>query len=289
MDNAKLLEAQKALETGVANLVASEGWQNYLKAQARFHTYSFANVMWLMSQGIARGVDVTRFAGYQTWKALGRQVRKGEVSYKVLAPMGYKKLDEATGEERFRLRGFKVVSTFEVSQTDGEPLPEPVTKLVGDGEELREMFAKLAKFSTAKGLTVDKAEIDSGANGFFNRLNREIKVDSRLSDLQALKTLIHETAHSILHNDVDSEGRSTREVEAESVAFVVMHTLGFDSAEYSLGYVAHWAKGDAKLIQDVAVRVQKCAKQIVEDVFVVRPTAWERVSKNADVDAEAAA
>jgi antirestriction protein ArdC len=289
MDNEKLLEAQKALETGVANLVASEGWQNYLKTQARFHTYSFANVMWLMSQGIARGINVTRFAGYQTWKALGRQVRKGEQSYKVLAPMGYKKTDERTGEEHFRLRGFKVVSTFEVSQTDGEALPEPCAKLVGDGEELREMFAKLAKFSTSKGLTVAKTEIASGANGFFSRMNREIQVDVRLSDLQALKTLIHETAHSILPNDVDSDARATKEVEAESTAFVVMHALGFDSAEYSLGYVAHWAKGDAKLIQDVAIRVQKCAKAILEDVFVVRQTAWEKVSKNADADEERAA
>ena len=95
--------------------------------------------------------------------------------------------------------------------------------------------------------------------------------------------------HSILHNDVDSDARATKEVEAESTAFVVMHALGFDSAEYSLGYVAHWAKGDAKLIQDVAIRVQKCAKAILEDVFVVRQTAWEKVSKNADADEERAA
>lgn len=97
----------------------------------------------------------------------------------------------------------------------------------------------------------------------FRRMNREIAIDESLSDLQALKTMCHETAHSILHDSVEAEARSTMEVEAESTAFVVMHALGLDSAEYSLGYVAHWAKGDMKLVQDVAVRVQKCAKQIL--------------------------
>jgi antirestriction protein ArdC len=262
MDNDKLLEAQKALQSGVANLVKSEGWQDYLKAQSRFHNYSFQNVLWLLCQGIARNVSVTRFAGYNTWQSLGRQVRKGEVSFKVLAPIGYKKKDESTGEESFRLRGFKVVSTFDVSQTEGETLPEPVKLLEGSSDDLKAAFAKVEKYNRSRGLTVEREKL-SGPNGFFNRMNREIKVDSDLSDLQALKTLCHETAHSLLHDTDEGDSRATKEVEAESVAFVVLHALGLDSAEYSLGYVAHWSKGDAKLIQDVAVRVQKTAKIIL--------------------------
>jgi len=262
MDTEKLLEAQKALETGVKNLVTSDGWQTYLKVQAKFHTYSFANVMWLMAQGHARDVDVSRFAGYNTWKALGRQVKKGETSFKVLAPMGYKRVDESTGEESFRLRGFKVVSTFDVSQTVGDDLPETSKLLEGTSDELKAAFAKLAGFSKSRGLTVEREAL-GGPNGVFRRLNREIVVDSNLSDLQALKTLCHETAHSLMHDTDEAQARSTIEVEAESVAFVVMHALGLNSAEYSLGYVAGWAKGDMKLVQDVAVRVQKCAKQIL--------------------------
>ena len=278
MSTDKLLEAQKALQNGVANLVSSEGWQDYLKAQSRFHNYSFQNVLWLLAQGIARDVNVSRFAGYNTWQALGRQVRKGETSFKVLAPCGYKKLDESTGEEVFRLRGFKVVSTFDVSQTEGEPLPEPIKKLEGSGEDLQAAYAKIEKFNTTRGLTVERrANLDGGANGFYNRMNREIVIDSALSDLQSLKTLCHETAHSILHDSDDGNSRATKEVEAESTAFVVMHALGLDSAEYSLGYVAHWAKGDAKLIQDVAVRVQKAAKQILA-LFEVAPETAERAA-----------
>jgi len=262
MSNDKLLEAQKALQAGVAKLVSSEGWQDYLKAQSRFHNYSFQNVLWLLVQAAARGVNVTRFAGYNTWQSLGRHVRKGETSFKVLAPMGYKKKDEATGEETFRLRGFKVASTFDLSQTDGEPLTEPVKQLEGTSDELKAAYAKVEKFNKTRGLTVERVKLD-GPNGMFNRMNREIQIDEALSDLQALKTLCHETAHSILHDSDDGDSRATKEVEAESVAFVVLHALGLNSAEYSFGYVAHWSKGDPKLIQDVAVRVQKTAKTIL--------------------------
>lgn len=263
MSNDKLQEAQEALQTGVANLVASEGWQTYLKAQSQFHNYSFQNVLWLLGQAAARGVSVSRFAGYNIWQSLGRHVVKGAVSFKVLAPCGYKKKDEATGEEQWKLRGFRVASTFDVSQTEGNPLPEPVKILEGSGEELRAAYAKIEKYNISRGLTVAREEIKGGANGFFRRLNREIVVDSNLSDLQALKTLCHETAHSLLHDNEEGDSRSTKEVEAESVAFVVCHALGINSAQYSLGYVASWANGNAKIIQDVAVRVQKTAKIIL--------------------------
>lgn len=263
MTTDKLAEAQQALQSGISNLVASEGWQDYLKTQARFHRYSFQNVLWLISQAATRGVDVTQFAGFKTWQALGRQVRKGEVSFKVLAPCGYKKVDESSGEETFRLRGFRATSTFDISQTDGKELPEPIKLLEGSGDELKAAYAKVEKFSTARGLTVERKQLDGGINGYYNRLNREIVVDSRLSDLQALKTLCHETAHSILHATDEGDSRATKEVEAESTAFVVLHALGIDSAEYSLGYVAHWAKGNQKLIQDVASRVQRTAKTIL--------------------------
>lgn len=261
-NNDKILEAQKALQNGVTQLLASEGWQNYLKAQSKFHNYSFQNVLWLLSQASARAVDVSRFAGFNTWRALGRQVRKGETSFKVLAPMGYKKVDDSTGEETFRLRGFKVVSTFDKSQTDGAELPEPVKKLEGSSEELRAAFAKVEKFNRSRGLTVDRSKLN-GPNGVFNRLNREITVDESLSDLMALKTLCHETAHSLLHDTVEAQARPTMEVEAESTAFVVMHALGLNSAEYSFGYVTHWSNGDVKVVQDVAVRVQRTAKAIL--------------------------
>ena len=261
--NDKLLEAQAALTAGIKALVDSDGWTKYLETQARFHSYSFSNVMWLLAQASSRKVSVSQFAGYQTWLNLGRQVRKGEASFRVLAPCGYKKLDESTGEESFRIRGFRAIPTFDVSQTEGKPLPEVVTLLEGSSDELKTAFAKVTKSCEARGLKVERRELNGSANGFFSRTEKLIVVDSTLSDLQGFKTLCHETAHSLLHNTDEGDSRSTKEVEAESTAFVVLHALGLNSAEYSLGYVAVWAKGDTKLVQDVANRVQKTAKTIV--------------------------
>ena len=258
----KLAEAQAALTEGVKNLVDSDGWTKYLEAQSRFHHYSFSNLMWLLFQGKARNVAVSQFAGYQTWLNQGRQVRKGEVSFRVLAPCGYKKLDESTGETSFRISGFKAVPTFDISQTDGEPLPEIVTQLQGSSDELKAAYAKVETYNVSRGLKVERRDLQGEANGFFSRTERLIVVDSSLSDLQALKTLCHETAHSLLHDSEEGDSRATKEVEAESTAFVVLHALGLNSAEYSLGYVAVWAKGNLKLVQDVANRVQKTAKVI---------------------------
>ena len=275
--NDKLTEAQAALTAGIKNLVDSDGWKTYLESQARFHNYSFSNVMWLLAQGAARGVSVSQFAGYQTWLNLGRQVRKGETSFRVLAPCGYKKLDESTGEESFRIRGFKAVPTFDISQTEGAPIPEIVTKLQGSSDELKTAFATVAKSCEARGLKVERKELNGSANGYFSRTEKAIVVDSSLSDLQAFKTLCHETAHSLLHDSDEGDSRGTKEVEAESTAFVVLHALGLNSAEYSLGYVAVWANGNLKLVQDVANRVQKTAKTIV----ALFETETEEVAKAA--------
>jgi antirestriction protein ArdC len=261
--NDKLTEAQAALTAGLTNLVESDGWKTYLESQARFHNYSFSNVLWLLAQASGRGVSVSQFAGYQTWLNLGRHVRKGEVSFRVLAPCGYKKLDESTGATSFRISGFKAAPTFDISQTDGAPIPEVVTLLQGSSEELRAAFAKVAKSCEARGLKVERQELNGQANGYFSRTEKTIVVDSKLSDLQAFKTLCHETAHSLLHDSEEGDSRGTKEVEAESTAFVVLHALGLNSAEYSLGYVAVWAKGNLKLVQDVANRVQKTSKTIV--------------------------
>ena len=261
----RIEEAHKALETGLAAMVAGDDWKKYLEVQSRFHSYSFGNVLWLMFQAMIRGVEVRRFAGYRTWQSLGRQVRKGEKAFAVLAPMKYKRTVEKDGVEQevFGIRGFRVESTFDVSQTDGEELPEAVTKLEGTSEEIQASFDKLAAWSKARGVPVSRESTGTSANGYFERSGR-IVVRPDLTDLQALKTLVHEIAHSLLHADIeDCHSRSYMEVEAESTAFVVMNVLGYDSSSYSFGYVASWSDGDTKLVKTVGERVQKTAKTII--------------------------
>lgn len=259
-------EALKTLENGVANLIASEGWENYLKTQARFHNYSFNNALWLMIQGHLRAVDVTKFAGFQTWKKLGRFVRKGELSFKVLAPCTYKRevaKEDGSVEQKFGISGFRVVSVFDVSQTDGEPLPAIVQRLEGQDEQVMLTFARLAAWSCGNGIPVIQKSL-GGINGVYSRVESLITVDDKLSDVQALKTLVHEIAHSLLHSTDEGDSRSTKEIEAESTAFVVLHALGINAQDYSFGYVASWSKGSKEAVRAVAGRVQKTAHTILE-------------------------
>ena len=268
--NSPVVEALKTLEAGVEKLIASEGWVNYLKTQAAFHNYSFNNAFWLLLQGVTREVNVSRCAGFQTWKKLGRFVRKGETSFKVLAPCTYKReVEKSDGsiEEKSGVCGFRIVSVFDVSQTDGAELPEVCTKLQGQDETARETFVKLAAWSAARGVQVTR-ESAKGANGFYSRVESRIVVESTLSDIQALKTLAHEVAHSILHSTDEGDSRETKEVEAESTAFVVLHALGVNASDYSFGYIATWSKGSKEAVRAVAGRVQKTAHTILEALAV---------------------
>ena len=258
--------ALKSLDEGVETLIRSEGWEAYLKAQAKFHNYSFNNTIWLTIQGSQRAVDVSRFAGFQTWKSLGRQVVAGAKSFKVLAPISYKKeVKNADGstETKNGCGGFRVVSVFDISQTDGEPLAEVCQNLEGESSLANETFTKLAAWSAARGVTVTR-EHASGANGYYIRSEARIVVDDKLEGTQALKTLAHEVAHSLLHSTDEGDTRETKEVEAESTAFVVLSALGIDASGYSFGYIASWSRGSKVTVKAVAGRVQKAAHQILE-------------------------
>lgn len=270
MNTADILSvAHATLIASVEALIASNDWEAHLKTQAAFHNYSFTNVVWLHYQAIERGVEPSRFAGFNTWKKMGRFVRKGEKGYKVLAPVmvrrSPKDADADQGEAPgFVLRGFKVVTTFEKSQTDGKEIPEVCHKLEGSSEEILTTWTKLASFAQGRGWSVAKGETGS-ANGFCNLMTKEIVVSPALSDLQSLKTLCHEVAHSMMHADeIGSHGKAEREVEAESVAYVVLTALGFDSASYSFGYVASWSGGSAEMVKKTGERVQRAAKVILE-------------------------
>lgn len=258
---AKLDAALNTLKTGVAALVESDQWADYLAFQASFHKYSARNVLMLMVQM----PTASQVAGYRAWQALGRQVRKGERGLAILAPCKYTVEDEATGDKRSFIKGFRVEHVWDVSQTDGEDLPSVVRLLDGAGDDT--LHAGLVAQIQAAGFTYSDEPTGSSANGYTAWEERRVVVDSGLSPAQRVKTTAHELAHVLLHDPADPDRPAERgllEVEAESVSYIVLTALGFAADEYSLGYVAGWSGGSVAVVETVAARVQRCAARVLE-------------------------
>ncbi len=242
---AKPNPALERLHTGVRELLDSQAWQEVLKFKARFYHYSFNNVLLIYLQR----PDASLVAGYKRWQELGRQVRKGEASIAILAPIVQRA--KAEGEREAQVVGFRSARVFDVSQTDGEPIPTPPQPvlLTDDGEAIREAFARAEAFALAKGFPVTYAELRGGTLGSFSVTKRVIKVCHDLPPLQTLKTLIHELAHGLMHADPKGgEQRHLIELEAESCAFLVLHDLGLDTSRYTFPYLANWAEHPDELL-----------------------------------------
>jgi antirestriction protein ArdC len=258
--NTKASASTKALEilhAGVTHLMTSDGWREALKVKSRFHQYSFFNSMLILSQK----PDATLVAGYRKWLELKRFVRRGEKGLVILAPMLKRDPD---APETTRLIGFKTAYVFDISQTDGEPLPQPVkpTLLAGDSERIQQLLAQLEVFATSQGIQVRLAVVGS-ALGVYRPLVRQISLRPDLKPLQRLKTFVHELAHALLH-DLETQ-RNVAELEAESCAFLVCHELGLDTSQYSFAYLAHWAPSLEALIQ-AGERASRAAAQILKEL-----------------------
>jgi hypothetical protein len=228
----------------VAELRTSEEWLQALTAAARFHDYSLGNWLLLWSQAEQRGTTVTRPAGYRTWQSMGRQVRRGERGYSILAPITRRlNRDDDTEPERV-VCGFRVVHVFDISPTDGEPLPDVGPhRLSGDYDA--HLLEATVGMIEEEGYTYTLAAL-KGPNGVTRPGSRQVIVDADLPGAQLTKTTVHELAHVLLHagdGHIDCRGRV--EVEAESVAYVVCAAAGLDTSAYSVPYVAGWAEGTA--------------------------------------------
>ena len=272
--NDRAKELHDDLMAQVGELRTSKEWLDAMTAAARFHSYSFGNWMLMWAQADRRGMTVTRPAGYRAWQGFGRQVRKGEKGLKIFAPMA-KKDDDGN----VSVFGFRVATVFDVSQTDGEPLPDmgAPALLEGDGDTIVQDAA--VAMIEDEGFTF-RFDVLSGPNGTTNHGSKEVVVDSRLAPAQATKTTVHELAHVLLHGDrslFDCRGRV--EVEAESVAYVVCAAAGLDTSSYSVAYVAGWSEdtGDAeKVMLATAERVVKTARKVlavVADVELIGAAA----------------
>jgi antirestriction protein ArdC len=259
------------LRHGIATLTSTEQWARWLRVQRRFHYYSWGNTLLIFLQR----PDATRVAGYHAWKSVGRQVRKGEHGIAILAPIVRRLQVEdegADGTERIFVAhptAFRLARVFDIAQTEGEALPEVVSRLTGDDPASR--FTGLMTVAASLGYSVEVSDLPGERNGDCAFELKRIRVREGLEPAQSVKTLAHELAHAILHSGADCTDltRAVAELEAESVAYVVCEDLGLDSSAYSFGYIATWtgSSDDAdKAISFSAQRINKAARTIIEQL-----------------------
>ncbi len=264
---ARLESAHAELTAAVQAISTSDDWRAFLDFARKLHSYSAQNRMWLFQQAMMRGwKDLGHVAGFRTWLTLGRHVRKGEHGLKVLAPVKVRVRDDETGDETWQVRGFTVETVFAACQTDGEgEVPEPVRPKLLTGDGPAGAWNALSDLVATQGFTVERASLYP-ANGVTSFLTKVVTVADRLDEAAAVKTLVHEFAHILLHQPNQIEYHANRErceVEAESVAFVVCAELGLATAVYSFPYVASWAAGDMKVVTAAADKVLACADEII--------------------------
>ena len=243
----KLGEAVALLEAGYDRITTSEQFQDYLKTAALFHTYSDKNIMMIHMQK----PDATQIAGFNTWKKMGRYVQKGETGIRIFAPMLTKfREEDQNGKERVVeiLRGFRLVSVFDVSQTDGKDLPHPPMPqdLIESSERGSWLFGEVSRWVTAQGATVEFEDLKSqnpNLHGYFRPNDNRIAVDRSMSGDQQAKTLVHEAAHLLTVNkEIPFKEREFGETVAEGTAFVVLNHFGIDTSDYSFAYIANWSE-----------------------------------------------
>ncbi|HUZ08633.1 MAG TPA: ArdC-like ssDNA-binding domain-containing protein [Acidimicrobiales bacterium] len=268
--NTRTADAIKLLTEGVEHLGTTGAWEQYLRAARTFHTYSFNNVLLLTLQN----PRATRVAGFHAWRKLGRSVSRGEKALWVLAPITRRRsdgADEQDGTDAERTTsprqpvGFRAVPVWDVSQTEGEPLPELATRLLGD--DPLDAYAALTSVAQSLGYRVEDADLPGARNGDCTFDLRRIRVHVDNSPAQRTKTLAHEIAHAMLHEGCSDRARA--ELEAESVAFVVCAELELDSSAYSFGYVTTWAGGTDEAIAGIkasGARIQSTVHSILSSL-----------------------
>ena len=286
----KLKEITDRLEQGITELFESERYREYLRVMSKFHNYSINNTLLIAMQK----PDASLVAGFSAWKNnFGRNVMKGQKGIKIIAPspdkvkQEMKKIDPhtqqpiigkdgkpVTEEKEITIPAYKVVSVFDVSQTEGKELPDiAVDELTGDVERYRDFFAALEKTSP---VPIGFEQIPGSSHGYYHLEDKRIAIQEGMSELQTLKTAIHEIAHAKLH-DIDLNApeneqqprvdRRTREVEAESVAYTVCQHYGLDTSDYSFGYVAGWSSGrELSELKSSLETIRSAAAEIINSI-----------------------
>lgn len=228
----------RTLEDGVIEVFDSKKYKRYLEFCGKFHHYSFNNIILILMQY----PNAQMCASYTTWKKLKMQVRKGERGIKILCPIPYyykkkENTDESEEEKVISAVGFKIGHVFDISQVDGE-VPMLAEELTANPDNLNDLIDKVIASSPVPVIYDNKITKNDG-NGYYDMKTKTIALRAGMGSLQTFKTLIHEIAHSIMHNEKYPDRKA--EVEAESVAFVVCSALGLDTSDYSFEYIAAWS------------------------------------------------
>ena len=303
-------EITDKLEQGIKELFESERFKEYLRTMSKFYNYSFNNTLLIAMQK----PEATYVAGYTSWQRnFDRQVMKGEKGIKILAPAPYKaqeereKIDPATQKPVIGADGkavtetvevlrpaFKVVSVFDVSQTDGKELPDIIVdELKGTVENYEAFFDALKQESP---VPISFEDIPGGAKGFFSPVESRIAIQEGMSEIQTVKTAIHEIAHAKLHAvkpdekaaPEDKKDRHTKEVEAESVAYTVCQRYGIETSDYSFGYIAGWSSGkETKELKSSLDTIRKTAAEMIEGIDAKLKVLLAEKAQSAGMEVEA--
>ena len=276
----RIKELTDKLEAGIKEVFTSGCYREYLSVMNKFHSYSYNNSLLILMQK----PEASYVAGFKTWETLGRHVKKGEKGITILAPCPYKSvnyvdvIEPDTGQVKRDEQGnvmkerkeisrasFKAISIFDISQTEGKPLPELVKELQGEIPDYKILMDSIRDVAP---VPIRFDVWNETKKGYYDLENQEIVIKSGMSDLQTIKTAIHETTHSILHKDKEhTKDSATMEVEAESVAFVVCQHLGLDTSDYSFGYLASWSSDkDLPELKSSLQTIQKTAHDMIEQL-----------------------
>ncbi len=276
----RIKELTDKLEAGIKEVFTSGRYREYLSAMNKFHSYSYNNSLLILMQK----PEASYVAGFKTWETLGRHVKKGEKGITILAPCPYKSvnyvdvIEPDTGQVKRDEQGnvmkerkeisrasFKAISIFDISQTEGKPLPELVKELQGEIPDYKILMDSIRDVAP---VPIRFDVWNETKKGYYDLENQEIVIKSGMSDLQTIKTAIHETTHSILQKDKEhTKDSRTMEVEAESVAFICCQHLGLDTSDYSFGYLAGWSSNkELPELKASLQTIQKTAHGVIEQL-----------------------
>ena len=265
--NKYMEELTQMLQTGLEEYATSEKYRDLLRVMSLFHNYSANNCLLIALQC----PHASYVAGYTSWRNnFHRQVKKGEKAIRIISPIKYKKKNEEDEEEE-RI-GFKSASVFDISSTyqipDMEPVQIGVSDLQGHIENYKDF---LHAFQSVSPVPVDFRLFDGDARGYYSDTEKIIVVQDGMTERQSVKTLIHEIAHAMLHTKEQlqecKKNRKQKELEAESVAYIVCEHFGFYSEDYSFPYIVGWGgTGFQDILKESMSTIQKTADEIITGV-----------------------
>lgn len=278
--NEKVEQLVQDLENGLEDIIKGDKYKEYLNAMSKFHNYSARNTILILRQNPM----ATHVASYGTWKKLGRQVKKGSKGLGIFVPMKFDKdiemtkIDPKTRKPMLDKEGKEIKenkkqsyltfgkgSVFDISQTDGKELPKLAEELKGDVENYDIFLNSLKEISS---VPIEFEEIYSSANGYYHLVDKRIAIKKGLSQKHTLKTAIHEISHAEVHSeDNPSKDRSTKEVEAESIAYIVCKNYGLDTSDYSFGYITGWNESkDNKIVLESLETIRNKSTNLIDRI-----------------------